>query len=178
MHGDRVRKAKAHLELNLARDGKGNKKGFYRFISNRRNIRKNVGLLLNVSGGMVTKDMERAEVLNVVFASVFYIRLAFGNPMSLRSLGNFGARKTYPQWRGISIFINDLDDGSECTLNKSGDDTKLGGVADTSEGHAPIQMDLNRLENGPIGISTKGDAKSCTWGGITPGNNTCWGPNG
>jgi len=30
------------------------------------NISENVGLLLNVSGGMVTKHMERAEVLNDV----------------------------------------------------------------------------------------------------------------
>ena len=43
MHGDRLRKAKAHLELNLTRDRKGNKKGFYRFIR-RRNIRENVAL--------------------------------------------------------------------------------------------------------------------------------------
>lgn len=65
-------------------------------------IKENVGLLLTVSGGMVTKDVERAEVLNV-FASVFYIRLAFGNPTSPRSVGKSGARKTYPQWRGIGL---------------------------------------------------------------------------
>jgi len=28
MHGDMFRKVKAHLELNLARDGKSNKTGF------------------------------------------------------------------------------------------------------------------------------------------------------
>lgn len=34
--GEGVRKAKAHLELNLVRDVKDNKKGFYRSISSKR----------------------------------------------------------------------------------------------------------------------------------------------
>ena len=47
----------------------------------------------------------------------------------------------------FSIFINDLDEGIECTVSKFTDDTKLGGVADTSEGCAAIQQDLNSLES-------------------------------
>jgi len=42
---DQVRTAKALLELNLAGDVKGNKKTFYRYISDKRNTRESVGPL-------------------------------------------------------------------------------------------------------------------------------------
>lgn len=40
-----VDKCNAHLELNLARDSKGNKKGFYGYISSKRQMRERGSLL-------------------------------------------------------------------------------------------------------------------------------------
>lgn len=40
MCGDGVRKAKAHLELNLSRDAKSNNKGFYRYVSQKRKVKE------------------------------------------------------------------------------------------------------------------------------------------
>ncbi|GAB0209554.1 mitochondrial enolase superfamily member 1 [Grus japonensis] len=68
---DQVRKAKALIELNLARDVKDYKKSFYRYVSEKRRMRENVGPLWKEMGDLVTQDMEKAEVLNDFFASVF-----------------------------------------------------------------------------------------------------------
>jgi len=68
---EQVRKAKALTELNLARDVKGNKKALYRHVSDRRQTRENVGPLQKEAGDQVTQDVEKAEVLNDFFVSVF-----------------------------------------------------------------------------------------------------------
>ncbi|GAB0188257.1 mitochondrial enolase superfamily member 1 [Grus japonensis] len=68
---DQVRKAKALIELNLARDVKDNKKSFYRYVSDKRTTRENVGPLWKEMGDLVSWDMEKAEVLNDFFASIF-----------------------------------------------------------------------------------------------------------
>ncbi|GAB0203188.1 hypothetical protein GRJ2_002784400 [Grus japonensis] len=66
-----IRKAKALIELNLARDIKDNKKSFYRYVSDKRKMRENVAPLRIQKGDLVTQDMEKAEVLSECFASVF-----------------------------------------------------------------------------------------------------------
>ncbi|KAK4822101.1 hypothetical protein QYF61_009801 [Mycteria americana] len=68
---DGVRKAKAQLELNLVRDAKNNKRGFYRYINQKRKVKESVPPLTNKNGDLVSTDEEKAEVLNNFFASVF-----------------------------------------------------------------------------------------------------------
>ena len=68
---DRIRKAKAQMELNLERDVKDNKKGFCRYIGRRRQAKDSVPPLIKGNGEQASSDIEKAEVLNECFASVF-----------------------------------------------------------------------------------------------------------
>ncbi|CAM4672926.1 unnamed protein product [Lepidochelys kempii] len=66
-----IRRAKSHLELQLARDVKSKKKSFFRYVGNKKKAKESVGPLLNEGGNLVTEEVEKANVLNAFFASVF-----------------------------------------------------------------------------------------------------------
>lgn len=46
----------------------------------------------------------------------------------------------------FNVYINNLEDGAECSLISFADDTEIGGLADTLEAWAAIQRDLRMLE--------------------------------
>ena len=66
-----VRTARVQLELNLARDTKNNKKGFYRYVRQKMKVKESIPSLMNKNGEQVSTDQEKAEVLYNFFASVF-----------------------------------------------------------------------------------------------------------
>ncbi|KAK4815066.1 hypothetical protein QYF61_015350 [Mycteria americana] len=74
---DGIRKAKAQLEFNLAKDLKNNRKSFYRCVGQKRKMKENAHPTpphptpINKAGEIVATIMEKAEVLSNFFASVF-----------------------------------------------------------------------------------------------------------
>lgn len=97
-YSNEVRKAKAHVQLNLGRDVKINKKGFYSCTNSKKKTRENVDLLLNGARNLVIWARE-VKVLNAFFALLFTGRISFHETEPLSPLGKSGAMKIYPPLR-------------------------------------------------------------------------------
>lgn len=66
---------------------KGNKKKFYRYISDKWKAREAVGPLWKEPGDLVTRDTEKTEVLNDFFASVFTSKCSSHTAQAAESKG-------------------------------------------------------------------------------------------
>jgi len=59
------------MGLNVVRVVEKNHKGFFRYVEQKRQAEESVPPLINEKGELASSDMEKAEVLNEFFASVF-----------------------------------------------------------------------------------------------------------
>lgn len=90
-----MRKAKVHLQLNLGKDRKGNRKDVYRAINNKRQISKNEGLDTEWSRGEWTWKRVRYPVPSS--PQPLLIKSALRSHSSLTPMRKAGAMKFYAQ---------------------------------------------------------------------------------
>ena len=90
---EKIRKAKAQLELNLAAGVKENKKLFYKYINSKRRTRENLHSLLDV---VRIRDKEKAEVLNAFFTSIFKSQTSYPQGTPLSDLAVSAGEQTKP----------------------------------------------------------------------------------
>ncbi|PKU39289.1 rna-directed dna polymerase from mobile element jockey- hypothetical protein [Limosa lapponica baueri] len=113
--------------------------------------------------------VKRYKAISLLHSALRYAGVRFTSPPCMRSKtkpdGNYedelrclkGTIKTrqanYARLQGSvlgsvlsNVFINDLDDGTQCNLSNFADNTKLGGAMDMLDGSAAHKRDLNRQE--------------------------------
>ena len=67
-----TRKIKSNYERNIAKDAKKNPKKFWQYVKNKTNVKQQLPDL-NVGDTVATTDKEKADALNMFFASVFVV---------------------------------------------------------------------------------------------------------
>lgn len=70
-----MKTAKTHLELNLEGNRMYHGMGFYKYKDSKKHTRENMAPALNSMGILVTKYMEKTEVLKATFASLSTSRI-------------------------------------------------------------------------------------------------------
>lgn len=90
---------KAHLEPDLARDIKNNKKNFLKYAGDKRKTRENVSLLLSVSRDLETQDIVKAEVLNTFFTSVSTSKTGLQQFQAMDTNGKVWNKKMNSWWK-------------------------------------------------------------------------------
>ncbi|KAM7160392.1 uncharacterized protein RBU57_010555 [Macrochelys suwanniensis] len=111
-----IRKAKSHLELQLARNVKSNKKGFFRYVSNKKKVKESVGPLLNEGGNLVTENVENTNVLNAFFASVSMNKVS-SQTTALGSTDLGGGDQLSVEKEVVQDYLEKLDKHKSMALN-------------------------------------------------------------
>ena len=68
-----TRKAKKQKEIKVAKDAKDNPKAFFQYVNCKLKPKENISNLLTEDGTLTTSDLEKCEILNKFFASVFTV---------------------------------------------------------------------------------------------------------
>lgn len=97
LHREEIRRTKAQLELLSNQDCKDNKKGFYKYISNKRKVKENLHPLLGVEGNILTGDEEKAGILMLSLPqSLIVTPILLKIPSPLRWKPEMGSRMKTP----------------------------------------------------------------------------------
>jgi len=98
-----ARKAKAQTEFNLSRDVKVNKKGYCKYITDKRNTRENVDPLSTRQGAWWHRTWKKLRYWMPSLPQRLLTRSAFRNPRSQRQRRKAGARNICPFWKSIRL---------------------------------------------------------------------------